>query len=184
MSLWGASTTDESQPKYLTTVEKRDCYADERGWVYQDPNTGLEEVLVCIGGLNTSLGAATIIQSFIPTRANAASSFSINVVWNEAVTVTGDAPYIELGGTFTGSGNCIYTAGNNTSELQFLYTPVSGDSADTDLTIPDEITINTGAYINTTANLLATAAINLESSGYNNTTNVKPSLSGVTIVKA
>ena len=32
MSLWGASTTDESKPKYLTDEEKRDCYADSTGW--------------------------------------------------------------------------------------------------------------------------------------------------------
>ena len=32
MSSWGASTSDESKPKYLTDVEKRDCFANNTGW--------------------------------------------------------------------------------------------------------------------------------------------------------
>ena len=32
MGLWGATDADEAKPKYLTTAEKRDVYADAGGW--------------------------------------------------------------------------------------------------------------------------------------------------------
>ena len=54
MSLWGATTTDESKPKHLTDVEKRDVYATDEGWVKRTAGTGgranrvHEEILVAI----------------------------------------------------------------------------------------------------------------------------------------
>ena len=35
MGLWGASTSDESKPKNLTTVEKKNVFANSSGWVRQ-----------------------------------------------------------------------------------------------------------------------------------------------------
>ena len=66
--LWGASDSDESKPKNLTTAEKRDVYATSSGWVRTpgtiltgNDNTSADpEVLVAIGELATSLGQATI----------------------------------------------------------------------------------------------------------------------------
>ena len=66
MSLWGASTTDESKPKNLTTAEKKNVYATTKGWVRKASDNGCDnpladpEVLVAIGDLTTSIGAADI----------------------------------------------------------------------------------------------------------------------------
>ena len=59
MALWGTSTADESKPKWLTADQKENVYATDRGWV-QLNGKGLEEVICAIGGLSTSVGAATI----------------------------------------------------------------------------------------------------------------------------
>lgn len=77
MSLWGISTTTETQannyalPKHLLETDRNttpwNCFADQRGWVYRrygtSENSGLsttyyDEVLVPIAGLNTASGAA------------------------------------------------------------------------------------------------------------------------------
>ena len=64
MSLWGASDSDESKPKNLTTAEKKQVFANASGWVLEagSPLSGngntnaTPEVLVAIGGLATSIG--------------------------------------------------------------------------------------------------------------------------------
>ena len=33
MALWGASDSDESKPKNLTTAEKKEVFANASGWV-------------------------------------------------------------------------------------------------------------------------------------------------------
>ena len=35
MSLWGASDSDESKPKNLTTAEKKQVFANASGWVLE-----------------------------------------------------------------------------------------------------------------------------------------------------
>ena len=70
MSLWGASDSDESKPKNLTTAEKKQVFANASGWVLEagsplsgNGNTNAQpEVLVAIGGLATSLGLADITE--------------------------------------------------------------------------------------------------------------------------
>ena len=54
MASWGATDANEAKPKWLTAAQKTDTFADSRGWVYRDPNTGLEEVLVAIGKLSAA----------------------------------------------------------------------------------------------------------------------------------
>lgn len=103
MSLWGASTTDESKPKHLSDAEKRDVYATEEGWVKRTTGTGdragrvQEEILVAIGGLSggtsttAGLAAATISSiRFTSTTLSASetSSLNVEVVYNEKVDVT------------------------------------------------------------------------------------------------
>lgn len=80
MSLWGISTTTETQannyalPKHLSEADRTNtpwnCFADNRGWVYRrygsSENSGLstnyyDEVLITVSGLNT--GPATGISS-------------------------------------------------------------------------------------------------------------------------
>jgi hypothetical protein len=99
MSSWGASTTDESKPKYLTDAEKRDCYATDRGWTIPaggNPN-GEREVIAAIGGLSggtsttAGLARATISSIRITSTAFSAGttgSLNVEVVYNENVDVT------------------------------------------------------------------------------------------------
>ena len=35
MSSWGATDSDESKPKYIIDSEKKEVYADAKGWVRQ-----------------------------------------------------------------------------------------------------------------------------------------------------
>ena len=76
MGLWGATDADESKPKNLTTAEKKEVFANTKGWVREagsalsgnDNTSADEEVLVAIGGLSASLGAADITEiEFITT---------------------------------------------------------------------------------------------------------------------
>ena len=82
MGLWGATDADESKPKHLTTAEKKQVFATTSGWV-REPNNADQgndnasanpEVLVAIGNLTVSLGAATITScEFITTAWDARS---------------------------------------------------------------------------------------------------------------
>lgn len=184
MPLWGASEgLDEGKPRWLSAEQKRNCYATDSGWVYKDPNTGVEEVLACIGELSDSLGSASISDAYLLPRNNYGSNFSINVVYNEAVSVTG-VPVIELGGTYAGgNGNCSFYAGNNTNQLEFRYVPVTGDDDYSTITIPDTITMDSGVNIVTVANTWAQAESNLEAAGYNGAINVKPTVGTNYIIK-
>ena len=56
MGLWGAGTTVDHKPKWLTEAEKKDVYANTGGWV--GPSVGRSatrapEILVAIRGLST-----------------------------------------------------------------------------------------------------------------------------------
>ena len=72
MSLWGASTTDESKPKHLTDAEKRDVYATNEGWVKRTTGTGdragrvHEEILVAISDLAGGTSATASLFGFSP----------------------------------------------------------------------------------------------------------------------
>ena len=75
MSLWGASDSDESKPKNLTTAEKKQVFANASGWVLEagsplsgnDNTSATPEVLVAIGGLATSIGAVSYTHLTLPT---------------------------------------------------------------------------------------------------------------------
>src|SRR5210317_2101341 len=100
MSSWGATDANEAKPKWLTAAQKRDTFADSRGWVYRDPNTGLEEVLVAIGQLSgsTKLNIADITSVIFKSTAYshaAGGNIDVTVVYNEKVTVTG-SPTLEI----------------------------------------------------------------------------------------
>ena len=68
MSLWGATDSDESKPKNLTTAEKKEVFASTKGWVREagsilsgnDNTSATPEVLVALRGLATKLGVADI----------------------------------------------------------------------------------------------------------------------------
>tara|TARA_B100000029_G_C17328585_1_gene870833 strand:+ start:313 stop:858 length:546 start_codon:yes stop_codon:yes gene_type:complete len=130
MGSWGSSTADESKPKYLTEVEKRDCYADKTGWTVKaggNNNPAADrETLVAIGGLaggtstTARLAHASISSTrFVTTSFNAGTAaFIAEVNYNEAVTVTGE-PTLEL---TVGSGTATLTyttTGSSANRLRF-----------------------------------------------------------------
>lgn len=148
MGLWGASDADESKPKNLTTAEKKEVYATTAGWVREagsassgNDNTSADpEVLVAIGDLTTSLGAATIDSVDLNTTvADKSDGFTLSVTvrYNEAVDVvtTGGTPTISITngneGTGTGRGphTLSYASGTGTNELLFTLAIAAADAA-------------------------------------------------------
>ena len=135
MPLWGATDSDESKPKNLTTAEKKQVFANASGWVLEagsalsgnDNASATPEVLVAIGGLATSIGAADVTEvEWITTAADKSAGFtlSVRVRYNEAVTVTG-SPTIAVTNGNQGSGSgrgphtLVYASGTGTNELIF-----------------------------------------------------------------
>lgn len=148
MGLWGASDSDESKPKNLTTAEKKEVYATTAGWVREAGNASSgndnadadPEVLVAIGDLTTSLGAATIDSVDLNTTvADKSDGFTLSVTvrYNEAVDVvtTGGTPTISITngneGTGTGRGphTLSYVSGTGTNELLFTLAIAAANAA-------------------------------------------------------
>ena len=121
MSLWGASSSDESKPKNLTTTEKAEVFANQKGWVVRAGSTrtgngntaATPEVLVALGGLSTALAAATIsstefdISSF---DVSAGGTLSVTVNYNEQITVAG-SPTTAVTNSQAGGGSDILSIG-------------------------------------------------------------------------
>ena len=152
MPLWGATDSDESKPKDLTTAEKKQVFANASGWVLEagsalsgnDNTSATPEVLVAIGGLATSIGAADITEiEFITTAfsksAAAAGSrtLSVRARFNEPVDVdtSGGTPFLAVtnGNQGSGSGrgphNLPYASGTGTNELVFTLVIAQNNAA-------------------------------------------------------
>ena len=136
MSLWGASTSDESKPKHLTTAEKKNVLATSKGWVRKagtidsgnDNASADVEVLVAIGDLTTSLGAATVTGvEFVTTAwdASAGGTMEVRMRWNEAVTVVEAGSGLKMNlqrtpdGGSAASHTLRYASGSGTYEFVF-----------------------------------------------------------------
>ena len=145
MSLWGATDSDESKPKNLTTAEKKQVFANSSGWVLEagsslsgnNNTSATPEVLVAIGGLATSIGAADVTEvEWITTAADKSAGFtlSVRVRYNEAVTVTG-SPTIAVTNGNQGSGSgrgphtLVYASGTGTNELVFSLAIAAANAA-------------------------------------------------------
>ena len=145
MSLWGATDSDESKPKNLTTAEKKEVFATSKGWVREagsiqsgnDNTSATPEVLVAIGDLQTALGAADItsIDFNITTFDKSdGGNIDVRVRFNEPVTVTG-TPQVSITngnqGTGTGRGPHLasYLSGSTTNELLFRFTLGAANAA-------------------------------------------------------
>lgn len=161
MPLWGATDADESKPKHLTTAQKIEVYATDKGWTVEAGSTmsgngntsATPEVLVAIGSLTTSLGAADITEiEWITTAADKSDGFTLSVRarFNEAVDVdtSGGTPYLavtngnEGSGTGRGPHNLAYASGTGTNELVFSLA-IAADNAATNAN--DVLTIGTNA---------------------------------------
>ena len=145
MSLWGATDSDESKPKNLTTAEKKQVFANASGWVLEagsalsgnDNTSATPEVLVAIGGLATSIGAADITEyEFITTAFDKSDggNIDVRVRFNEAVDVTG-TPRVSITNGNQGSGSgrgphlANYLSGTGTNELVFRCTIAANNNA-------------------------------------------------------
>ena len=158
MPLWGATDSDESKPKNLTTAEKKQVFANASGWVLEagsalsgnDNANATPEVLVAIGGLTTSLGAADITDiEFVTTSFDKSEGGNIDVLvrFNEAVDVTG-TPRVSITNGNQGSGSgrgphlANYLSGTGTNELTFRCTILAANAA---TNANDVLTIGTNA---------------------------------------
>ena len=146
MALWGASDADESKPKWLTTAEKKTVFATTSGWVHEmwnadmgNDNTSAQvEVLACVGGLTTLLGAADITSLDMVTTAwdaSAGGTFQVRVRWNEAVDVVESGSGLKIILTRTPDGGSAashtlrYASGTGTNELTFQLAIAGGVAA-------------------------------------------------------
>ncbi len=148
MPLWGASDSDESKPKNLTTAQKKQVFANASGWVLEagsalsgNDNTDADpEVLVAIGDLSTSIGAADITEvEMVTTTADKSEGFtiSVRVRYNEPVNVvtTGGTPTLavtngnEGSGTGRGPHSLSYASGSGTNELIFSLAIAAANAA-------------------------------------------------------
>ena len=150
MPLWGASDSDESKPKWLTTAEKKTVYAKAEGWVHEAFNADMgnnnpsatPEVLVCVNALTTALGAATITSVDMVTTAwgaSAGGTFQMRVRWNEAVDVVEAGSGLKMILTRTptvgqaASHTLRYASGTGTNELLFSLAIAGGAAAADDV---------------------------------------------------
>ena len=148
MGLWGASDSDESKPKNLTTAEKKEVFANASGWVREagsalsgNDNTDADpEVLVAIGELSTSIGAADITEvEMVTTTADKSEGFtiSVRVRYNEPVDVvtTGGTPTLAVTNSNDGTGSgrgphsLSYASGTGTNELIFSLAIAAANAA-------------------------------------------------------
>jgi hypothetical protein len=145
MPLWGTTDADESKPKWLTTEEKKEVYANASGWVVEggstmtgnDNTNAAPEILVAIGGLSTGIGAADVTEvEWITTAADKSAGFtlSVRVRYNEAVTVTGSPTLaVTNGNQGSGSGRgphtLVYASGTGSNELVFSLAIAAANAA-------------------------------------------------------
>ena len=179
MALWGITDADESKPKWLTTAQKKEIYANNSGWVVEggSSQTGNDnadaqpEVLCCIGDLATAVGSADIGEvEWITTTADKSDGFtlSVRIRWNELVTVdtSGGTPTISItnGNQGTGSGRgphlANYLSGTGTNELVFRCTIAAGNAA---TNADDVLTIGTNALAQNGGSTIKDAGTNTAS---------------------
>ena len=179
MPLWGNTDADESKPKWLTTAQKKEVYANAEGWVVEagstmtgNDNTNADpEILVAIGGLATNIGAADVTEvEWITTAADKSAGFtlSVRVRYNEAVTVTGSPTLaVTNGNQGSGSGRgphtLVYASGSGSNELVFSLAIAAANAAtnaDDVLTIgAQNIAKPGGATIKDTAGTASDSAV-------------------------
>ena len=145
MPLWGKTDADESKPKWLTDDQKKEVFANNSGWVVEggSAQTGngnadaQPEILACIGGLSTGIGAGDITDvEWITTTADKSAGFtlSVRVRYNEPVTVTGSPTLaVTNGNQGSGSGRgphtLVYASGSTTNELVFSLAIAAANAA-------------------------------------------------------
>ena len=142
MPLWGATDSDESKPKNLHTAQKKQVFPNASGWVLEagsalsgnDNTSAQPEVLVAIGGLAESLGAADITEiEFITTAFDKSDGGTLQVRarFNEPVDVdtSGGTPTLTVVNDTNANHSLSYALGTGTNELVFSLTIAAGNAA-------------------------------------------------------
>ena len=141
MPLWGATDADESKPKWLTTAQKKEVFANTTGWVVEggstmtgnDNTSAAPEILCAIGGLATSLGLADITEiEFKSTAFDKSDGGNIDMLvrFNEPVDVTGTPQFLVTNNTSSSRNvTCDYLSGSGTNELTFRKTIAANNAA-------------------------------------------------------
>ena len=145
MPLWGAVEGTETLPKWLTTAQQKDVFANQSGWVVEagsamtgNGNTSADpEVLVAIKGLAgatgaTGLGEATLQTVNFDTTAwsrAAGGTLSVTVRWNEAVNVAVSNPTLVVTNDSRSNHTLTYASGTGTHELTFTRVYGANNSA-------------------------------------------------------
>ena len=178
MPLWGATDSDESKPKFLTDEQKKQCFATKSGWVLENgaltgndnPNAD-PEILVAIGELATSIGAADITEiEFITTAFDVSDggTLQVRVRFNEPVDVTGTPQFLITNQTASSRNiTCNYLSGTGTNELTFRKTIAAGNAAtnanDVLKVVANPVSLNSGtikdAGTNTASTITSAVAI-------------------------
>ena len=145
MSSWGAVEGSEALPKFLTTAQQKDVFANQSGWVVEagsamtgNGNTSADpEILVAIGGLagasgTTGLGEATIntVDWNITTfDKSAGGTLSVTVRYNETVTVAVSNPTIIVTNDTNSNHTLTYSGGSGSHELTFTLAIAAANAA-------------------------------------------------------
>ena len=185
MSLWGASTSDESKPKNLTTAEKKQVFANASGWVLEagsalsgnDNTSATPEVLVASGGLagatdTTGLRAPTVTSMrFVKgttattdlTAANSTARVRVEITWDEEITVAGTPQVVLANSNASGGGHGTYTlsyisAGSTANRKLFQATSQSLGNTDVLTLGGTNIALNSGTISDTVRGGTAQAA--------------------------
>ena len=172
MPLWGATDSDESKPKNLTTAEKKEVFANSSGWVREagsaltgnDNTSATPEVLVAIGGLTTSLGAADITDiEFVTTAFDKSDGGNIDMLvrFNEPVDVTGTPQFLITNQTSSSRNiTCNYLSGTGTNELTFRKTIAAANAAtnanDVLKVVTNPVSLNSGTIKDAGTNTAST----------------------------
>ena len=180
MPLWGTTASSAAnKPKHLTDDEDSDynianSYATESGWVMRagTPASGNDnpaaqpEVLVAIGGLDTTLSGATITDARFIVGSTAATDFTaiegtgvleLEITWDEAVTVdtSGGTPSIVVANNdASGAGQGNYTlayvaTGSTANRKRFKKTSASLSNTDVLTVGGANIVLNSGTIKDT-----------------------------------
>ena len=186
MGLWGKSTSAESRPKFLggdgaqgAGGAKEDAFATTAGWALRpgtaasgNDNTSADpEVLVAIGGLAVSIGAADITEiEFVTTAFDKSEGGNIDMLvrFNEPVDVTGTPQFLITNNTSSSRNiTANYLSGTGTNELTFRKTIAANNAAtnaaDVLKVVANPVSLNSGtikdAGTNTASTITSAVAI-------------------------
>jgi hypothetical protein len=183
MALWGASDSDESKPKHLTTAQKKEVFASEKGWVIEagsaqsgNSNTSASPIVLVAGGsFAIALGSADITEiEFVNTASlDKSAGFTLNmrVRFNEPVVVTGTPQFLVTNNTASARNlTCDYLSGSGTNELIFTE-PVAANNAATNASdvlkvVANPVSLNSGTILDTNKDGVGAFAFETATGGF------------------